>query len=244
MGRREKRVSSNKRSRRNGGHQDSPPSAERRLGRTTETTEARMTAELLESELLLPSPLGTLVSISAVHCQADCCGLDAFDVNAYGFISWLKENGTDSGAEALRQLETVIASTSSRLGPVASKKDFCHAWANGHECALYLSSWRAELQRALFFMANGVPSPEERLRDGKERGQYGRAVSDLLAEAEGLLNEWNRDDKARGLDLLAVVAALEPDPATGITDTVEYARRLLRERRTAQQSATDEDRRG
>lgn len=102
-------------------------------------------------QLSLSDPFLELARHCEVHCVADCCGVDAFDVNFLNMIPWVRERGPETAREAQTQISELIRATESFEGRVTSG-DFNAIW-RGAECADYLRQWREELSRAVAVIA-------------------------------------------------------------------------------------------
>jgi hypothetical protein len=180
-------------------------------------------------ELIVAAPLADFVRALAVYCEPACCSLNAFDVNAYEMLWWLRRAGPEKGAEALQQLDVLIAQVSVHDGPVANSDDFCfcHEWTDAATCANDLKEWRDELAQALSFFPEGGLSPEVRLAEAKQRGEPHSylEVRRLGRDAHRFLSI----DEERALQLYSLLARLDENDRS-ISSDVVYARKVLAER--------------
>lgn len=190
---------------------------------------ARQTGEV--SQIEVPEPLASLIAACAVYCQVDCCNLEAFDVNAYTMLGWLREHEQYSD-DARKKLDSLIDRVAVHEGPVRLNA-FCFEWQDGVKCAEYLKIWREEFARALRIGLQGTP-PEQRLREAGLRGR-----TDFMREVYRMANEsgaaeqshpWSAitERRERALGVLAALARLDSSD-DGIRNEVEYARRVLSE---------------
>jgi hypothetical protein len=179
-------------------------------------------------DIELEFPLRNLVRGCATYCQIECCELDAFDVNAYSMLWWLRES-TGQAQLVREQLEELIRRVAALQVPIRIG-DYCHDWPDGDSCAQYLRTWLAEYLRALTIGPEGTP-PAQRLREAAERGR-----SEYLSEVYRMSNEtgWatnpsaGPEDRRRALAVLTALARLDPADSAVQRD-VEYARRTLSE---------------
>jgi hypothetical protein len=182
-------------------------------------------------QIEIQEPLASLIAGCAVFCVVDCCNLDAFDVNAYTMLWWIRDREQDAD-EARRQLDLVIDRASAHDGPVTID-DFCFEWPHGGDCAEYLKMWHDEFTRALRIGPQGTP-PEQRLREAA-----GSSRTDFVAEVYRMANETAAavpthpcsaipEHRQRALNVLITLARLDPSDE-GIRLHVEYARRVLHE---------------
>lgn len=195
----------------------------------------------MKLELTVSPPLKELIQSCATFCEPACCGLKAFDVNAYVIRRWFdlrirsdfEEYGTPErcGAEILRQLDELIAKVAAHDGPVDASDEFRHSfgheWAQSAECITYLQTWRKELVRALSLAPGILESPEPRLAEARLLGQreYYLTVRRMADDANIFLH---REENAAALRILGAIAPLNENDAT-IAAEVKYARKILTE---------------
>jgi hypothetical protein len=192
----------------------------------------------MKLELTIPSPLKDLFQHCATYCEPACCGLDAFDVDAYVIFRWFGGTAVQSGAEVLQQLDALIAQVAAHDGPVDStdelKHDFGHEWPQSADCVTYLKTWRVELVRALSFGPDVLKSPESRLAEARLLGEseYFLTVRRMTADAAVFLHN---GEEALALKVLSAIAPLDESDVT-IASEVKYARKILTERGTRPES--------
>src|SRR5262245_12040121 len=119
-------------------------------------------------------------------CQAACCGLDAFEVNAFSDLRWIHQNSDDAAVEVLNQLDAMIVAVAANVGTVRSADDFHQEWKRGSDCATYLATWRNALADALMYSRDpdAMPSPEDRIAASRARGELAFAeVQRILTSA-------------------------------------------------------------
>jgi len=180
-------------------------------------------------ELTIPSPLKQVFQSCAVFCEPACCGLDAFDVDAFVIYRWFDRPSKPQPDEVLKQLDDLIATVAAHDGPVDStnerKFDFGHEWATSAECVAYLQTWRAELVRAMAFDADVLERPDARLVDAQRRGQdeFHRTVRRMVSDADVFLCKGKTNVALR---ILGVIAALDESDSS-ISKEVKYAREIL-----------------
>lgn len=103
-----------------------------------------------EFVLELSSPLRDLTRVCATVCQVDCCGTDAFDIDAKPIASWVGGYGSGPLWTALDQLGDLIRAVAARTGQIRSNGwDFNHIWSSPSEAITYLGVWRREVVRAV-----------------------------------------------------------------------------------------------
>jgi hypothetical protein len=147
----------------------------------------------------------------------------AFDINAYTFLPWIREHGIDEAKRAIVQLDSLISQVLQQKGKTASDTDFCDMWESGDTCAEYLRSWKAELERACFFLTHGVPTPEERLQAAKTIGG-----STWYLEVRRLTREAGMRESKEAANIFALIAPLDVNDPT-IDRDVHWARKRLKE---------------
>ena len=178
-------------------------------------------------ELIIPSPLKEMFQSCATFCVPACCGLDAFDVDAYVIFRWF--GGTPGPPEVLRQLDDLIATVTAHDGPIDSmdelKFDFGHEWATSVECVAYLQLWRAELLRAMSFGEDVLELPDKRLAEAQGQGkeEFHRTVRRIVSDADIFLYLGKTNV---ALKILALIAALDENE-DAIGKEVKYAREIL-----------------
>jgi len=185
----------------------------------------------MKLDLTIPSPLKDLIQFCARFCEPACCGLNAFDVDAYVIFRWFGGSATNSSHKALDQLDALIAQVRAYDGPVDSsdelKHDFGHEWPNSAECVAYLQTWREALTRALSFGPDALKSPGPRLAEARILGEpeYYLTVGRIAGDAAAFLHQGDED---AALKMLSALAPLDETDVT-IASEVKYARRILGE---------------
>jgi hypothetical protein len=178
-------------------------------------------------KLVVAQPLEDLIRKCAVYCDAYCCGLSAFDVNAYTMLYWIRDSGCEQALLAAQQLEAAISEVSALEGRVRSASEFCHTWDDGHACAAFLRKWHDEISRAVKYDLDGCPSPAERLAHAKQSGgsDYYLEVRRLADDAEALRQSGNQATARKVFSLLAVLDVRDER----IASSVKRAQEVLTE---------------
>lgn len=180
-------------------------------------------------ELIIPPPLKQMFQSCAVFCEPACCGLDAFDVDAFVIYRWFCRDAHCIGDDVLKQLDDLIARVASHDGPIDSadelKFDFGHEWATSAECVAYLQTWRVELVRAISFDADVLERPDTRLLEARSLGEneFRRTVRRIVGDADIFLS---KGKTGVAMKILGPIAALDENDAA-IRQEVKYAREIL-----------------
>lgn len=201
----------------------------RRGAESTHTLSGNLEQEMKnELELVVPSPLRGLFQSCATFCVPGCCGLDAFDVDAYVIFRWLRKNRRHAGSKLLQQLDILIAQVEAHFGPVDSPNlDFGNQWRNSADCVAYLQTWREQLVRALSLKPDALKSPKMRLAKAQLLGEREYRFTVRRITGDALLFLENGERRA-AVKILRVIARLDENDPT-IADEVKYARKTLAE---------------
>jgi hypothetical protein len=108
--------------------------------------EARMERIAMSTEIKIPEPLASVMHFCEVYCVADCCGLNAFDINPQWIREWMDAHDPALLAVARQQMEEIIGQLSDTPGnyyfPLLCEEDSSASWIP------LLIEWRTAIEQA------------------------------------------------------------------------------------------------
>ncbi len=155
-------------------------------------------------QLVLPDLLMGLIQHCETLCVAGCCGLDAFDRDAFPMLPWFPEHQADL-LPVLDHLSSVVRLVDEQRGMISSEQ-FNARWENPGECAQFLREWRETILNAATLAHQRLPLIDPAWR-----------TSDVVALARGIYDD-------RAFDRMPILADALQDAGCNSDDILNHCR--------------------
>ena len=148
------------------------------------------------TEIKIPEPLSDVMSACEVHCLAECCGLNAFDINPIWIRRWMEAEDPSQLIIAHEQLEEIIRDlydfddefSISMLNVVGSSDDLMPIF----------TEWKAAIEKAPNSPLPPLPQPYQPPTPAQEFRRLVKAT--LMMLSWGMLG---------ALPLIAIIVLIE-----------------------------------